>query len=33
MQQEDDAVAIMWGWPDVGVLWDLGASTCFNKTT
>ena len=32
MQQEDDAVAIVWGWPDVGVLWDLGASTC-NKTT
>ena len=32
MQQEGDAVAIVWGWPDVGVLWDLGAST-FNKTT
>ena len=32
MQQEDDAVAIVWGWPDVDVLWDLGAFT-FNKTT
>ena len=32
MQQEDDVVAIVWGWTDVGVLWDLGASA-FNKTT
>jgi len=32
MQQEDDVVAIVWGWPDVGVLCDPCAST-WNKGT